>query len=202
MAFLVDEEGATPAPPSQPAIMGWAPQYRTSSSKGTHVQHHARAVIENCRHEIDLLKSDWSGTAFNRAVRLLKGGHTIWMDCTKETIKVANCYADLLRVAGLRVLWVHQSNTSDEQHKCQINEHDVLLMISLTSNIASKFEVVHMVKRIGTPVIAVTDSLDNSLSRVVDAHLYVANLGVAMHGISACMLLAHAMDSAHLAIRT
>jgi DNA-binding MurR/RpiR family transcriptional regulator len=75
-------------------------------------------------------------------------------------------------------------------------------MISLTSNIASKFEVVHMVKRIGTPVIAVTDSLDNSLSRVVDAHLYVANLGVAMHGISAGMLLAHAMDSAHLAIRT
>lgn len=199
MAFLVDEEGGAPTPLSQPAIMGWTPQYRTPSSKGTFVQYHARAVIENCRSEMGLLKSDWSGTAFNRAVRLLKGGHTIWMDCTKETLKVANCYADFLRVAGLTVQWVHQSNTSDDQHKFQIHQYDVLLTISLTPDIDGKFEAVHRAKCTGTPVIAVTDSLDNSLSRAVDAHLYVANLGVAMHGISAGMLLAHAIDSARLA---
>lgn len=199
MAFLVDGEGEAPTQSLQPAIMGRVPQYRTQSSKCTHVQYHARAVMENCRHELGLLKNDWSGAAFNRAVRLLKVGHTIWMDCTKETIKVANCYADLFRAAGLTVQWAHQSDASHDLNICQLNEHDVLLMISLTPNITGKFEVVHMAKRFGIPVIAVTDSLDNSLSRAADAHLYVANLGVAMHGISAGMLLAHAIDSARLA---
>jgi DNA-binding MurR/RpiR family transcriptional regulator len=199
MAFIVDGEGTAPRVPSLPAMEGWAPQCRAPGSKGTLVQYHARAVMENCRHDMGLLRSDWSGTAFNRAVSLLKGGHTIWMDCAKETTNVANCYADLFRVAGLTVQWVQQPEASHDPRRGQISERDVLLTMSLTPNIAGKSEVVHMAKRMGTPVIAVTDSLDNSLSRAADAHLYVANLGVAMHGVSAGMLLAHAIDSARLA---
>jgi DNA-binding MurR/RpiR family transcriptional regulator len=189
MAFIVDGEGTAPRVPSLPAMEGWAPQCRAPGSKGTLVQYHARAVMENCRHDMGLLRSDWSGTAFNRAVSLLKGGHT----------NVANCYADLFRVAGLTVQWVQQPEASHDPRRGQISERDVLLTMSLTPNIAGKSEVVHMAKRMGTPVIAVTDSLDNSLSRAADAHLYVANLGVAMHGVSAGMLLAHAIDSARLA---
>jgi len=125
----------------------------------------------------------------HRAVQLLVQARTVWVQATPETTHVAHCYAHMLRLAGLAVQWLHPSPG-------EASEHDVLLSLSLAYDEASGTDAVRVAQRTGIPLVAITDGLEGFFSSTAGVHVSVAHLGDGLHGISAGMVLAYAVQDA------
>ena len=143
------------------------------------------------------LATDWQSDASYRAVHLLQRARTVWLHATQETAQVAHCYADMLRMAGLTVQWIRLPVDS-QPNRGELIERDVLLSLALMSDAGGGFEAMRMAQRLGIPVITITDGPDGCTPSAADAHLWVANLGQGLHGISAGLALAQAVHNALL----
>ncbi|SDP73355.1 transcriptional regulator, RpiR family [Rhodoferax sp. OV413] len=135
------------------------------------------------------------GDAYSRAVHLLQQARTVWMHAAPQTAQIAHCYADMLRVAGLTVQWMHTPMDSPA-NPWAARECDVLLSVALLSDPGSDFNPVGMAQRIGIPWVAITDGLGGCGYGAAAAQVCIAHLGQGLHGIPAGLALARAVRDA------
>ncbi len=125
-----------------------------------------------------------STDGFYRSAQLLAQAHTVWLHAAPATARVAQCYADMLRVAGLRVQW-------RPPHPWYPGACDVLLCVALGAE--DRGDAVAIAQAIGIPAVMVTDVRDTGTPEAADAYVCVAHLGQGLNGIPAGLALAHAV---------
>nr|WP_315243757.1 hypothetical protein [uncultured Albidiferax sp.] len=114
--------------------------------------------------------------ALGLAAHLLAQARTVWLQASPATTQVAQCYADMLRVAGLQVQWRPPTPWQPEPG-------DVLLWVALVSDRATAPQ--------GMPVVRISDAPD--ASPLHHAHLCTPPLGQGLQGIPAGLALAQAV---------
>ncbi|BDT67111.1 hypothetical protein os1_12800 [Comamonadaceae bacterium OS-1] len=117
--------------------------------------------------------------AFGLAAHLLVQARSVWLQASPATAQVAQCYADMLRVAGLQVQW-------QPPFPWQPEPGDVLLWVALATESAAAPH--------GIPVVRISDA--PNASPLHHAHLCTPLLGQGLQGIPAGLTLAQAVHSA------
>lgn len=121
--------------------------------------------------------------ALGLAAHLLAQARTVWLQASPATAQVAQCYADMLRVAGLQVQWRRPPPWQPEPG-------DVLLWVALAAESTAAPQ--------GMPVVRISDAPD--ASPLHHAHLCTPPLGQGLQGIPAGLALAQAVHSARQAL--
>lgn len=199
MAFLAETHADLASDSGQVSPPHTLPGPRKVDTLGAVLTHHARATMDQHRSNLLQLEDDWGGQAFCKAITLLKRANRVWMHGSPAALRMAHCHAEFLRAAGLSVQWIrpHKDNTAIyPAHRgpaIGLTPNDVLLSLSLACDGEGELDAVYMAQRMGVPVVALTDQPHGLLAQTADVHLCVAALGTALGGMSAGMLLAHAL---------
>lgn len=165
--------------------------------------HHTSTALAQWQQDLAQLEHDWSGAPFSRAVALLQRAPTVWIHHSPNALSIAHCYAALLRAAGCQVRWLEASGTCPVGHDGQTpnaarasgwSKHDVLLTLSLACAGEGNPEAVCMAQHMGLPVVALSDQPRDFRADALGVHLYVAELGLGLRGLSAGLLLVRALE--------
>lgn len=155
-------------------------------------------VIAQCRLAVAQQASD-TEPAYARAADLLRQARTVWLLCTVNAAAIAQCYAELLRLAGVSVQWL-----SLPQHTqvwdWQMGRRDLILCVSLNAQAQVVTDAEALAQERGIALLTISDRLANQAAHAATAptaaHLSVANLGKGMQGLSAAIVLAQAVHEA------
>lgn len=126
-------------------------------------------------------QDDKPDVGFSRSAHLLAQAHTVWIQASPAAALVAQCYADMLRVAGLCVRW-------RPLQPWQPGVGDVLMWVTLDgAREAGGMDAPDI------PVVRVSDALGAGSD--THAHVHVPYLGQGLQGIQAGLALAQTVHN-------